>query len=135
MLSPPPPPDTHAHNARSAARRQAAIKQHPPPTPHCSQHRQPWAVNCTVAQPGGGRLLCTVGDHPEARVYEAANGRQVAALSGHLDYSFAAAWHPDGNVVATGNQVGPAGCCQPPGGPPGRVQSSACTMPALLPPF
>lgn len=31
---------------------------------------------------------------------------QVAQLKGHLDYSFAAAWHPDGNVVATGNQVG-----------------------------
>jgi hypothetical protein len=30
---------------------------------------------------------------------------QVAQLKGHLDYSFAAAWHPDGNVVATGNQV------------------------------
>lgn len=25
-------------------------------------------------------------------------------LRGHADFSFAAAWHPDGNVVATGNQ-------------------------------
>lgn len=25
-------------------------------------------------------------------------------LKGHLDYSFASAWHPDGHVLATGNQ-------------------------------
>jgi WD40 repeat protein len=58
-----------------------------------------------VAQPDGGRLLCTVGDHPTALLYDAASGRQVAELQGHADYSFAAAWHPDGNVLATGNQV------------------------------
>ncbi|KAI3424072.1 hypothetical protein D9Q98_009435 [Chlorella vulgaris] len=69
-----------------------------------SQYRFPWAVNCTVAQPDGGRLLCTVGDHPTALLYDAASGRQVAELQGHADYSFAAAWHPDGNVLATGNQ-------------------------------
>lgn len=34
---------------------------------------------------------------------------QVAAtLKGHFDYSFAVAWHPDGNCFATGNQVGNA---------------------------
>ncbi|PRW20425.1 putative WD repeat-containing -like [Chlorella sorokiniana] len=69
-----------------------------------SQLPLPWAVNCTVMQPGSCRLLLTVGDDPTAHVYEAASGRQVAQLKGHLDYSFAAAWHPDGNVVATGNQ-------------------------------
>jgi len=26
-------------------------------------------------------------------------------LKGHLDYSFAVAWHPNGLVFATGNQV------------------------------
>ena len=82
----------------------------PLPLPHCrlpcSQYRLPWAVNYTVVQPGGCRLLCTVGDDPTAHVYDAASGRQVAALKGHSDYSFAAAWHPDGNVIATGNQVG-----------------------------
>lgn len=25
-------------------------------------------------------------------------------LKGHLDYSFASAWHPDGRILATGNQ-------------------------------
>ncbi|KAL4459152.1 hypothetical protein ABPG75_014017 [Micractinium tetrahymenae] len=69
-----------------------------------SQFRLPWAVNCTVVQPGTSRLLLTVGDDPAAHVYEAASGREVAQLKGHLDYSFAAAWHPDGYVVATGNQ-------------------------------
>lgn len=28
----------------------------------------------------------------------------VTNLSGHLDYSFASAWHPDGLTFATGNQ-------------------------------
>ena len=82
----------------------------PLPLPHCrlpcSQYRLPWAVNYTGVQPGGCRLLCTVGDDPTAHGYDAASGRQVAALKGHSDYSFAAAWHPDGNVIATGNQVG-----------------------------
>jgi WD40 repeat protein len=32
----------------------------------------------------------------------------VATLKGHFDYSFAVAWHPDGNCFATGNQVGSA---------------------------
>jgi WD40 repeat protein len=28
----------------------------------------------------------------------------IGSLKGHLDYSFASAWHPDGNVLATGSQ-------------------------------
>ena len=28
----------------------------------------------------------------------------VGNLKGHLDYSFASAWHPDGQILATGNQ-------------------------------
>lgn len=28
----------------------------------------------------------------------------VASVAGHLDYSFASAWHPDGRLFATGNQ-------------------------------
>lgn len=28
----------------------------------------------------------------------------VAAVVGHLDYSFASAWHPEGRIFATGNQ-------------------------------
>jgi hypothetical protein len=62
-----------------------------------------WAVNCCAAQPGG-RLLCAVGDDPGAVLLDPGSGRTVASLTGHADYSFAAAWHPDGVVVATGNQ-------------------------------
>lgn len=28
----------------------------------------------------------------------------IESLKGHLDYSFASAWHPDGRILATGNQ-------------------------------
>ena len=28
----------------------------------------------------------------------------MGKLSGHLDYSFSSAWHPDGNILATGSQ-------------------------------
>jgi WD40 repeat protein len=28
----------------------------------------------------------------------------IATLKGHLDYSFASAWHPDGRYFVTGNQ-------------------------------
>lgn len=30
--------------------------------------------------------------------------QEIATLKGHLDYSFSSAWHPDGHVLATGNQ-------------------------------
>jgi WD40 repeat protein len=30
--------------------------------------------------------------------------QEIATLQGHLDYSFSSAWHPDGHVLATGNQ-------------------------------
>lgn len=30
--------------------------------------------------------------------------KEIASLEGHLDYSFSSAWHPDGRVLATGNQ-------------------------------
>ena len=46
-----------------------------------------------------------VGDDPVARLTDLKSGKPVAALEGHLDYSFAAAWHPDGHLLATGNQV------------------------------
>ena len=84
----------------------------------------PWAVNCCVASPQGGRLYCAVGDDPEGVLLDPrsvsspsstrgtsttvteplASHEVVAKLTGHYDFSFAAAWHPDGNIVATGNQ-------------------------------
>jgi len=67
-----------------------------------------WAVNYSVAQPcssnGGGRAICVVGDDTEGYIYDLGSGKKVLSLKGHYDYSFAAAWHPDGNIIATGNQ-------------------------------
>lgn len=69
----------------------------------------PWAVNGATARPGGsGRLLLAVGDDPAAVLFDAdepgGSARPLARLEGHLDYSFAAAWHPGGTLLATGNQ-------------------------------
>jgi WD40 repeat protein len=61
-------------------------------------------VNCTAAHPAQGRILCVVGDDPEAVFLDSSSGKRIATLRGHYDFSFAAAWHPDGNVIATGNQ-------------------------------
>lgn len=68
------------------------------------EFKLPWAVNYTAAHPAQGRVLCVVGDHPEAVLLDSTSGSKIATLRGHYDYSFAAAWHPDGNIVATGNQ-------------------------------
>ncbi|KAK9804828.1 hypothetical protein WJX72_007603 [[Myrmecia] bisecta] len=64
----------------------------------------PWAVNYASACPTTTQLLAVVGDDPEACLVDARNSRVAAHLRGHLDYSFAAAWHPDGHLLATGNQ-------------------------------
>ncbi len=68
-----------------------------------SAMRFPWAVNCTAMAPGGSCAL-VVGDHPAAAVVDLRAGATVATLAGHLDYSFAAAWHPGGTLLATGSQ-------------------------------
>lgn len=68
------------------------------------EQRLPWAVNCSAVRPRSCDLVCSVGDDPEALVHDASTGRPVLRLGGHLDFSFAVAWHPDGNVLATGNQ-------------------------------
>nr|CAB3455015.1 unnamed protein product [Digitaria exilis] len=42
---------------------------------------------------GSTRVMVANNDHIE-----------IATLKGHLDHSFSSAWHPDGRVLATGNQ-------------------------------
>ncbi|KAJ7008676.1 hypothetical protein NC653_007363 [Populus alba x Populus x berolinensis] len=49
--------------------------------------RFPWPVNHTSVSPDRRLIAVT-----------------VSTVEGHLDYSFASAWHPDGRVFATGNQ-------------------------------
>eukprot|EP00193_Tetraselmis_chui_P012501 CAMPEP_0177784686 /NCGR_PEP_ID=MMETSP0491_2-20121128/19864_1 /TAXON_ID=63592 /ORGANISM="Tetraselmis chuii, Strain PLY429" /LENGTH=426 /DNA_ID=CAMNT_0019305531 /DNA_START=336 /DNA_END=1616 /DNA_ORIENTATION=+ len=64
----------------------------------------PWAVNYATASPTHPHLMCVVGDDAEAVLADSDSGKVAATLRGHLHYSFAAAWHPDGRVFATGSQ-------------------------------
>ncbi|GFZ12857.1 transducin/WD40 repeat-like superfamily protein [Actinidia rufa] len=63
----------------------------------------PWPVNHTSLSPDG-KLLVIVGDNPDGILMDASTGKTVMHLAGHLDFSFASAWHPDGLTFATGNQ-------------------------------
>eukprot|EP00268_Persea_americana_P002323 TRINITY_DN106_c0_g1_i1.p1 TRINITY_DN106_c0_g1~~TRINITY_DN106_c0_g1_i1.p1 ORF type:complete len:316 (-),score=46.78 TRINITY_DN106_c0_g1_i1:738-1685(-) len=63
----------------------------------------PWSVNNTSVSPDG-KLLGILGDNTDCLIADAISGKGVETLKGHLDYSFASAWHPDGRILATGNQ-------------------------------
>ncbi|XP_030536490.1 uncharacterized WD repeat-containing protein C2A9.03-like isoform X1 [Rhodamnia argentea] len=65
--------------------------------------RYPWPVNHASISPDR-RLTVVVGDHLDGLLVDTQNGKSIAKLTGHQDYSFASAWHPDGRVFATGNQ-------------------------------
>ncbi|EFJ18234.1 hypothetical protein SELMODRAFT_112794 [Selaginella moellendorffii] len=62
-----------------------------------------WPVNHTSVSPDC-RSIVVVGDNTEGLLADASSGKVIATLKGHLDYSFASAWHPDGRIFATGNQ-------------------------------
>ncbi|PPR93655.1 hypothetical protein GOBAR_AA27024 [Gossypium barbadense] len=62
-----------------------------------------WSVNNTSVSPDG-KLLAVLGDSVECLIVDAQSGQVTNSLKGHLDYSFASAWHPDGHILATGNQ-------------------------------
>ena len=68
-----------------------------------AKHKYPWAVNYATAS-HCGRHMVVVGDSTEAWLVDVGTGRRMAVMEGHLDFSFAAAWHPNGCVFATGNQ-------------------------------
>lgn len=63
----------------------------------------PWSVNYTSVSPDG-KLVTILGDSEDCLLAECNTGKTIGTLKGHLDYSFSAAWHPNGYVVATGNQ-------------------------------
>lgn len=65
--------------------------------------RFPWPVNHTAVSPDR-RLIAIVGDHVNGLLVDSQSGKTVATVVGHLDFSFASAWHPDGRTFATGNQ-------------------------------
>ncbi|XP_065880887.1 uncharacterized WD repeat-containing protein C2A9.03-like isoform X2 [Euphorbia lathyris] len=62
-----------------------------------------WSVNNTSVSPDG-KMLVVLGDSTEGLIAEAHSGKVTQSLRGHLDFSFASAWHPDGRILATGNQ-------------------------------
>ncbi|CAN6450549.1 unnamed protein product [Victoria cruziana] len=62
-----------------------------------------WPVNHTSLSPDG-KLLVVVGDNPDGLLVDSQSGKEVMSLTGHLDFSFASAWHPSGLMFATGNQ-------------------------------
>ncbi|GLT44909.1 hypothetical protein SLA2020_187820 [Shorea laevis] len=62
-----------------------------------------WSVNNTSVSPDG-KLFSVLGDTVECLIVDAQSGKVTGSLKGHLDYSFASAWHPDGRILATGNQ-------------------------------
>ncbi|GFR47577.1 hypothetical protein Agub_g9305 [Astrephomene gubernaculifera] len=73
-----------------------------------------WAVNYASVRPhglgapgggsGGSSVAAVVGDDPATLLVDLHNGATIARLQGHRDFSFAAAWHPGGTLLATGNQ-------------------------------
>ncbi|URE36966.1 WD repeat-containing protein C2A9.03 [Musa troglodytarum] len=69
----------------------------------CKHFRFQWPVNHTSLSPDA-KLVVVVGDDPEGLLVDAHTGKTVHALQGHLDFSFASAWNPDGQTFATGNQ-------------------------------
>ncbi|XP_010544221.1 PREDICTED: uncharacterized WD repeat-containing protein C2A9.03 [Tarenaya hassleriana] len=62
-----------------------------------------WSVNNISTNPDE-KLLAVLGDSPECLIVDSQSGKVSASLRGHQDYSFASAWHPNGLVLATGNQ-------------------------------
>ncbi|KAJ4799512.1 Transducin/WD40 repeat-like superfamily protein [Rhynchospora pubera] len=69
----------------------------------CRTFRFDWPVNHTALSPDG-KLLVVVGDNPEALLLDSTSGKTIHELKGHVDFSFASAWNPDGFTFATGNQ-------------------------------
>ncbi|XP_038975864.1 uncharacterized WD repeat-containing protein C2A9.03-like isoform X2 [Phoenix dactylifera] len=68
-----------------------------------SQFPFSWSVNSTSVSPNG-KLLAVLGDSVDCLIADSKSGKVIGNLKGHLDYSFASAWHPDGHILATGNQ-------------------------------
>lgn len=48
--------------------------------------------------------MAVLGDSPECLLADTGSGKVIHGLEGHLDYSFSSAWHPNGQILATGNQ-------------------------------
>ncbi|KAF6159341.1 hypothetical protein GIB67_032112 [Kingdonia uniflora] len=51
-----------------------------------------------------GKQLVIVGDKPDGLLVDSNTGKTIVPLCGHLDFSFASAWHPNDHVFVTRNQ-------------------------------
>ncbi|KAI7862364.1 WD40-repeat-containing domain protein, partial [Spinellus fusiger] len=63
----------------------------------------PFPINCS-ATTLNGQLMCAVGDTTRTLIIDIVSNKVVADINEHHDYSFACAWHPNGWMLATGNQ-------------------------------
>ncbi|OAY71394.1 putative WD repeat-containing protein [Ananas comosus] len=66
----------------------------------------PWSVNVSIMHHlvPMANFLSVLGDTTDCLIGDPVSGKVIGTLQGHLDYSFASAWHPDGRILATGNQ-------------------------------
>ncbi|KAL5140871.1 putative WD repeat-containing protein [Glycine soja] len=67
-----------------------------------SHFQFPWPVKHASSSPDG-RQLVVVGDDPEGRLVDSESGSTIQSFRGHFGCSCSSAWHPDGNMFATGN--------------------------------
>ncbi|KAF4650533.1 hypothetical protein FOZ61_000241 [Perkinsus olseni] len=68
-----------------------------------------WSVNHVSVNPRDSRVLCASGDDRAVIISDRRNSaklQKALVLKGHLDYGFCSTWHPNGNLLATGNQDG-----------------------------
>ncbi|KAG6544502.1 hypothetical protein Mapa_014140 [Marchantia paleacea] len=68
-----------------------------------SKFEFPWPVNHTSVSPDSKEVI-VVGDNADGILADTQSGKAIGKLVGHLDFSFASAWHPNGHTFATGNQ-------------------------------
>lgn len=59
-------------------------------------------INIACVSPDGN-LLAVYGDCIQAEIVDMRSKEVVAALFGHDDFGFSLAWHPNGQLLATGN--------------------------------
>ncbi|AAF17690.1 F28K19.28 [Arabidopsis thaliana] len=64
-----------------------------------------WSVNVSASLSHKTQLFSSAIDsNPECLLADTGSGKVIHGLEGHLDYSFSSAWHPNGQILATGNQ-------------------------------
>ncbi|CDW83213.1 uncharacterized wd repeat-containing [Stylonychia lemnae] len=66
-------------------------------------HRFKEAINIAQLSPDG-HMLAVYGDCIQAQIYDRRSSKLIANLIGHEDFGFALQWHPNQNLIATGNQ-------------------------------